>query len=285
MGCAAGKAAAATPPAADAAAPAAPAAPAEPAPTSSLKPASSMKDETKEEKTEADKGEATKEGKTPGSSVEPKKKKKKKEKVKTDPAKKKAGNQEGMLNALALQFPNINKSFKLVFKAFDSFHTAGQGIKEEISCDRLADVLNHVVGDGDKKFTEDESKALFSIADLDASKSLAFREFLISIAMGYYLSPDKSKEGQSETFRMIQKGFKVVEKAFHDIDADGGGSIDAEELKAALFATATVDNQDVLEARFKELDFNGDGDIMLPEFVYGMVSWVGFGEDDDEDEE
>lgn len=77
----------------------------------------------------------------------------------------------------------------------------------------------------------------------------------------------------------------MVKKAFNDMDADKGGSIDIPELKSALFATANSDNADVLEARFKELDFDGDGDIMLPEFLYGMVSWVGFADDIEEEQE
>jgi hypothetical protein len=54
------------------------------------------------------------------------------------------------------------------------------------------------------------------------------------------------------------------------------------ELKRALFATAGNKDPTLLEARFKELDFNSDGACTFPEFMYGFVSWVGFMEDDEE---
>jgi Ca2+-binding EF-hand superfamily protein len=115
---------------------------------------------------------------------------------------------------------------------------------------------------------------------MDGNATLSFREFLVSMAIGYYLT----HQSEDANFRKIQKGFRVVQKAFNDMDVDKGGSIDAKELKAALFATASGSDTELLEKRFTELDFDGDGDILLPEFMYGMVSWVGFADDIDEEE-
>ena len=101
----------------------------------------------------------------------------------------------------------------------------------------------------------------------------------------YVCVQDDTNLVKDDRFHMIQKGFKVVEKAFHDMDADNGGSIDFAEMKQALFATASDGNMEIMEKRFKELDFNGDGDIELPEFLYGMVSWVGFTDEDEHEDE
>ena len=115
---------------------------------------------------------------------------------------------------------------------------------------------------------------------MDGDATLSFREFLVSMAIGYYLN----HQSEDAHFRQIQKGFRVVQKAFNDMDDDKSGSIDSKELKAALFATASGSDTELLEKRFTELDFDGDGDILLPEFMYGMVSWVGFADDVDENE-
>ena len=201
-------------------------------------------------------------------------KKKKKEKAKE--LKKK--DNSGMMDALALQFPNISKSFRSLYDNFNKCSNEGEGFKKIISRDKIREVLQAMCKE--KEFTDEEAMELFNIADMDGSKGLTFREFLISMAMGYYLKVQSDDPG----FRQIQKGFRVVEKAFKDMDADKGGSIDTAELKTAMFATANSRDLEVLEARFKELDFDGDGDIMLPEFMYGMVSWVGFADDLDEEE-
>jgi hypothetical protein len=177
----------------------------------------------------------------------------------------------GMISKLALQFPIIKNSFDKVHSVFEEYHVDGlKGPKDMIRKDRLKDVLEHV-GEH-KKFTDEEVMELFHTADLDGSASISFKEFLIAIAMGYFLAV----ESDVEEFLEIQRGFKVVEKAFHDMDEDNGGSVDAEELKKALFASSMNDGTEVLEARLKELDFDGGGDISLPEFMYGMISWVGF---------
>ena len=85
-----------------------------------------------------------------------------------------------------------------------------------------------------------------------------------------------SVDQRGPDFEETQKGFKVVEHFFKKIDRDNGGSVDPQELKAALFE-ASADggtSQEILEARFKELDFNGDGNIEFPEFLYCMTKWV-----------
>jgi Ca2+-binding EF-hand superfamily protein len=84
----------------------------------------------------------------------------------------------------------------------------------------------------------------------------------------------KDQTNPTPQFTEISKGFKVVEKAFKDMDDDGSGTVDAKELKTALFASAGGSASATLEARFKELDFNGDGDVSFPEFLYGFSQWV-----------
>lgn len=82
-------------------------------------------------------------------------------------------------------------------------------------------------------------------------------------------------------FHEIQKGFKVIEKAFHDIDEDGSNSVDVSELKKALFATSATKDQSILELRFEELDFNRDQSVSFAEFLFGITSWVSYDEEDE----
>eukprot|EP00462_Mataza_sp_D1_P000786 CAMPEP_0175090524 /NCGR_PEP_ID=MMETSP0086_2-20121207/1393_1 /TAXON_ID=136419 /ORGANISM="Unknown Unknown, Strain D1" /LENGTH=221 /DNA_ID=CAMNT_0016363161 /DNA_START=50 /DNA_END=712 /DNA_ORIENTATION=+ len=177
---------------------------------------------------------------------------------------------KGFMNSFALKFPVINKSFHAVFDSFQKFHTAGNGLKEQITADLAGTVLSQIAGD-DKKFSDEELKELFHISDLDKTNTITFRQFLISVAVGYFLCD--SVKNEDERFLEVQSGFKVVEQAFRDIDADGSGSIDVQEMKDALFFGHGANDAALLEARFKELDFNEDGDVELPEFMYAMVSW------------
>jgi hypothetical protein len=63
-------------------------------------------------------------------------------------------------------------------------------MSEEIGLDQLKDVLSHVAGAG-RDFSDSEVRALFSQSDLDHSKTISFREFLIAVSIGYFLvEPD-----------------------------------------------------------------------------------------------
>jgi Ca2+-binding EF-hand superfamily protein len=148
---------------------------------------------------------------------------------------------------------------------------------EAITLDKLHSILCMI---GEKKqWTNEEVLDLFHLADLDKSKTISFREFLIAIAIGYFL---KVEDSTDPTFLEIQRGFKVVQDAFKEMDTDNSNSVDAAELKKALFDTvldtnspmAAKNHQELLEKRFAELDFDHDGDIYFTEFLFGFVGWV-----------
>ena len=81
----------------------------------------------------------------------------------------------------------------------------------------------------------------------------------------------------------IQRGFRVVYQAFKDMDEDCSGMITHDELKHALFAATNLKNDaGVLEDRFRELDFDDSGEIGLNEFIYGVCSWVGINDAEEE---
>ena len=59
----------------------------------------------------------------------------------------------------------------------------------------------------------------------------------------------------------------VVSKMFHEVDADRSGTVDMEELGTALAGLGLWLRRDELHAIFKELDYDGDGEVDLPEFL------------------
>lgn len=191
--------------------------------------------------------------------------------------------QGAIFSGLALKFPLVRKAFSNVKNAFHSYVQDG---KEggDITVNKLGAVMGAL---GAKDLSESEIQQYFSLSDLDHSKAISFREFLIAISLGYYLKDNIPEEKRGPHFEENRKGFKVIENAFRKIDKDNSGSVNTEELKEALFDVATSDNsREILEARFKELDFNDSGDIDFPEFIYGFTSWVGMtGEEEDDDDE
>jgi calcium-binding protein CML len=192
-------------------------------------------------------------------------------KTKADAKKKRMTSHAGFLNAFALKFPTILTSFNIIYDSFKEFDPDGERSKESITQESLGEVLKAVCK---QDFTEEETKALFNLANLEKHKKISFKEFLIAVSVGFFLKTDST----DPDVLTIKKGFEVVKDAFSHIDKDNGGSIDVNELKDALFASSRADD-DVLEKRFAELDFNQDCEIEFPEFIYAMVTWVGFEDD------
>ena len=87
-------------------------------------------------------------------------------------------------------------------------------------------------------------------------------------------SPVAPLSSSASAFHAVARGFRVVYQAFREMDSDRSQSVDSAELKRALFSAAPM-RQDlaILEQRFRELDFDASGEINLPEFLYGVVSW------------
>ena len=181
---------------------------------------------------------------------------------------KRQASHHGILGGLALKFPTVRRSFKNVQKVFNDHAEDGS-----INSLQLRQVMEDL---GARDLGDDEIAKLFDMADLDKSKSVEFREFLIAVSVGYYLKEDVVSDHLM--FEENKRGFQVVKNAFEKIDIDHGGSVDIAELKKALFDVASSEEStDILENRFKELDFDSDGDIYFPEFLYGFVEWVGMG--------
>lgn len=176
--------------------------------------------------------------------------------------------------SLALQFDTIGASFKIVHTNFDKYHSTGEGVKEKLCHNKLSDTLKGITG---KEFSEEEIKELFHLSSIEGDSEISFKEFLIAVAVGYYL---KENFPEDEEFMKAQKGFKVVEDYFQKIDADKGGTIDMKEFKDAMFTSKTNEDNSVLNSRFKELDFDEDGSIGFNEFLYGIVAWVGLSDDE-----
>eukprot|EP01006_Ploeotia_vitrea_P051048 TRINITY_DN67520_c5_g3_i1.p1 TRINITY_DN67520_c5_g3~~TRINITY_DN67520_c5_g3_i1.p1 ORF type:complete len:255 (+),score=133.30 TRINITY_DN67520_c5_g3_i1:80-844(+) len=189
---------------------------------------------------------------------------------------------KALLSGLALKFPKVRRAMKNVKKVFESARVDMD--VEFITADRLRPCLEAL---GASKMTEEEIHELFKTSDLDKSKEISWREFIIAVGVGFYLKTDKDspEAKQAPQFVENQAGFRVIEEAFKKIDVDNSGEVDAAELKEALFDVAGGSNSsEILEARFAELDFNADGSIEFPEFMYGFANWVGIVDDDEDDD-
>jgi Ca2+-binding EF-hand superfamily protein len=188
--------------------------------------------------------------------------------------------QAGDFAGLALRFRHVSQAYRNVRSSFRQF--AADEHQHEIAADKLAGALTEL---GATHLSQPEILALFKLSDLDGSHAISFREFLIAVALGYYLKDDIPLHERSHDFVVNRRGFKVVEEAFRHLDSDGSGAVDCQELRTALFGVSHGDDtQETMQTRFAELDFDKDGSVYFAEFIYGFCSWLNMDYDDEEED-
>lgn len=170
---------------------------------------------------------------------------------------------EGHLSQLALKFPLIRHSAQILRVTFDKFK-----VGDKVPNNQLGAALTYLVRRD--AWTEAQLNAIFTER---SPSGVAFKPFVVAVAAGFFLKEDV---GDDENLQAIQTGFSVVQKIFAKIDDDNSGEVQLSELKAVLGAR---DGDELLEKRMAELDVNGDGDVEFTEFLYGILSWVGLGDE------
>ena len=177
------------------------------------------------------------------------------------------------ITRLTMKFPHIRYSFKECKKVFNG---GSDSERESVPLSEVKPLLISLGAD-ESQLSDDEIARIVATANLDGDDNIDFKEFLIAAAIGCFLKAE-NEANSDPNFAKIRKGFLVAKEAFSFIDEDGSGEIDFDELKMAF--SSMKYNDDLIEERFKELDFDGDKTIEFPEFVWGIAAWVGMDEDD-----
>jgi len=101
---------------------------------------------------------------------------------------------------------------------------------------------------------------------------------VLSSTMGGFLSKSKSKGSATSTGgsgsvidKLTEAQLDEFREAFNSFDKDGGGSIDAKELKDLMASVGQNPTEDELNEMIRIADADGTGDIDFAEFVTLMA--------------
>lgn len=178
------------------------------------------------------------------------------------------GRKKPKLARVQLQFPKAAASFKAMKNAFDKYDADKDGTID------LEEITNALKDLGDS-FHAEEVHGLFDIAaDAEGSKSLTFPGFVVFLCLSSLLGH------LSDSMEEINAAFRCAVDAFDVFDVKNKGVIVFSELNEAFSAGSTPD---ILMARMEELDKDGNGFVIFPEFLVAFMDWVGVDEDDDDE--
>mmetsp|Transcript_20334 Transcript_20334/g.28299 ORF Transcript_20334/g.28299 Transcript_20334/m.28299 type:complete len:222 (+) Transcript_20334:170-835(+) len=180
----------------------------------------------------------------------------------------KEGRKRPKFAKIQLQFPKAAEAFGKIKKIFKEADDNKNGL---ISLDEIENSLTKLGGTA----SPDEVKNLFDIADADSSKTLDFKEFIVFLCVCSLL-------GMLSDEHHLESAFKVAVDAFDIFDSNHSGVIVFSEMSHSLDDDAMA-SPDILLARMQEMDQDGNGYVIFPEFLVAFMDWVGM--DDEEDEE
>ena len=93
---------------------------------------------------------------------------------------------------------------------------------------------------------------------------------------------DSNDDEKRERYRIVCKGFDVVQNMFDYIDKDKSGFIDKQEFSKVFGPSLRgADKKKILEERMNEMDYNKDGQISFNEFIFGIGQWIKWDLDDE----
>ncbi|XP_002982786.2 probable calcium-binding protein CML21 [Selaginella moellendorffii] len=201
-------------------------------------------------------------------------------------------------NSILMKFPKIDKSFEQVrgvFKKFDKDDSGTIDLEELKTCFRELQV----------EFTDTEVKAFHEESDMDKSKGVDFKEFIIVLALVYLLGEtgakpvkqkeeDKGKGSQLKNLKSriglaeLESTFETIVDTFRFFDKDGDGYVSRKEMITAINEASpgqSSSGESIGVKRFEEMDWDKNGMITFKEFLFAFTDWVGIEEEEDADED
>ncbi|GLJ26211.1 hypothetical protein SUGI_0503050 [Cryptomeria japonica] len=170
-------------------------------------------------------------------------------------------------NSVIMKFNKIDESFKKLRSVFQKIDKDFDG---KIDLDKLKRGFQelHV------SLTDQEIKELYQECDMDESRGIDFKEFIVLLALIYLLEDSFAK---SHLLPELEVSFKTIVDTFMFFDKDGDGYVRKNEIVQAINDIGPgqrTSGSDIALKRFEEMDWNKDGAVSLKEFLFAFINWV-----------
>eukprot|EP01018_Ginkgo_biloba_P015875 Gb_04277 [translate_table: standard] len=133
-------------------------------------------------------------------------------------------------------------------------------------------------------FTDEEIKELHRESDMDESKGIDFKEFIVLLALVYLLG-DRADPTTNSRIGLphLEATFDTIVDTFVFFDKNGDGYVTKKEMVQAIHEVSPVERtaDDIGIKRFREMDWNRNGTITFKEFLFAFTNWVGVEDDED----
>ncbi|KAL2630772.1 hypothetical protein R1flu_015458 [Riccia fluitans] len=183
-------------------------------------------------------------------------------------------------NSIILKFPKIDESFEAVRAVFKKYDKDGSGT---IDLEELKVLFQELQVD----FTDEEVKSFHEASDMDSSKGIDFKEFIVLLSLVYFLGKPTGGDPDSKTrigLPELEATFETIVEAFVFFDSNGDGYVSKNELVTSINqATPGRQSDKIGLRRFEEMDWDKNGLVTFKEFLFAFTNWVGLEEDQEQE--
>ncbi|KAI9114974.1 hypothetical protein K1719_013987 [Acacia pycnantha] len=177
------------------------------------------------------------------------------------------------IDSVVMRFPQIReglKSLKGIFEEYDEDSNGSIDYNELKKCFEQLQV----------HLPEEEIKDLFHYCDIDGSKGIQFNEFIGLLCLIYLLEEHSSSDNVELT--QLGKSFNTIVEVFLFLDKNGDGKLNRKDVDKTLNETYPWERSpaNITKIRFKEMDWDRNGQVTFREFLFGFLKWVGIDEDE-----
>ncbi|KAJ8755201.1 hypothetical protein K2173_018999 [Erythroxylum novogranatense] len=178
------------------------------------------------------------------------------------------------INSIVLRFPQFREGLKNIRSVFEVYDEDANGA---INREELKKCLQQL----QINFKEEEIEDLFDSCDINGSGEIHFNEFIVLLCLMYLLagpstSPHKFFCITERDSLEVEAIFDTMIEAFLFLDKDGDGKLNKKDMIQALDDTCPWEKspQHIIRTRFKEMDWDRNGQVSFREFLFAFVKWA-----------
>ncbi|KAL8100029.1 putative calcium-binding protein CML22 [Apium graveolens] len=182
------------------------------------------------------------------------------------------------VNSIILKFPMFREGLKEVKGVFQQCDADSNGTIDHKELKNCFEKLN-------LQLKEEEIDDLFGYCDMDGTDGIQLNEFIIILCLVYLLLDPSTSSHSNLDFGSpnLKATFDAIIEAFLFFDKNGDGKLNKKDMTNALNDDSQFERSPthITRTRFKEMDWDRNGQVSFREFLFALIKWVGFGSEDE----
>ncbi|CAL5191837.1 unnamed protein product [Lathyrus oleraceus] len=180
------------------------------------------------------------------------------------------------IDTIVMLFPMFKERLKTLRAMFQQYDEDSNGSIEP-------NELKTFLEDLELHLQEIEIENIFQYCDIDGSKGIQFNEFIVLLCLIHILTePLSSDDTPKAELAQVGEVFDAIVEIFLFFDKNGDGKFNKKDMMRTMNETNPKERSPahITKNRFREMDWDKNGQVTFREFLFGFINWVGIDVDE-----